>query len=83
MAKKKRKPMMKFYTLRLNDRDIDHLRWILQMDVEMHQHCMDNPSPEKQTPEEKLEDWVVSRDLMADSMKVIQMIDRIYKPRRK
>lgn len=84
MAKKKpkREPLMKFYDLRLNAEDIDHLRWMLEMDCKFQEDCMKSPNPSSKTPEAKLEDWVIARDMMAQSLKVIQMIDRVYKPKK-
>lgn len=86
MAKKK-KPrkgaamVVKFYDLRLTREDIDHLRWVLEMDCKFQEDCMKAPHPSSATPEEKLQDWVIARDGLVQSMKVIQMIDRVYKPR--
>jgi hypothetical protein len=80
MAKKaKRKAWMKFYDLRLNDEDISHLRWLLQNEAEWQQHLMDSPPTKGQTPDEKLEDWVVARDMKTYAMRIVQMIDKVYK----
>jgi hypothetical protein len=80
MAKKaKRKAWMKLYDLRLNDEDISHLRWLLQNEAEWQQHLMDSPPTKGQTPDEKLEDWVVARDMKTYAMRIVQMIDKVYK----
>ena len=82
MAKKKTKKKlasgMVFHTLTLNAQDLRHLRWVLSDHVEDQQHLMNSPPTKGQTPEEMLEDWVIARDFMADSMKIIQMIDKVY-----
>lgn len=83
MAKKKAKFKKKlasgmvFHTLTLNRQDLQHLRWVLQDHVEDQQHLMKSPPLPKQSPEEMLEDWLIARDFMADSLKVIQMIDKV------
>lgn len=81
MAKKK--PLMKFYTLKLNEEDIDHLRWVLEGEADMQQHLMDSPPEKGKTVEQVLEDWVLARDLKVQALKIIQMIDKVYKHRRK
>ena len=82
MAKKKTKKKLEsgmvFHNLTLNEQDLRHLRWVLSDDVEMQQHLMNSPPTKGQSPEEMLEDWVIARDLMADSMKIIQMIDKVF-----
>jgi hypothetical protein len=86
MAKKKTKKrtplVVKFYDLRLTLEDIDHLRWVLDMDCKFQEDCMKQPHPSSATPEEKLQDWVIARDGLVQSLKVIQMIDRVYKPKK-
>lgn len=77
-AKKKLQSGMVFHNLTLNEQDLRHLRWVLADDVEMQQHLMNSPPTKGQSPEEMLEDWVIARDLMADSMKIIQMIDKVF-----
>ena len=81
MAKKKTKKKllsgMVFHTLTLNEQDLRHLRWVLTTDAEYQQYLMDSPPAKGQSPEEMLEDWLVSRDFMADSLKVVQMIDKV------
>jgi hypothetical protein len=77
-SKKKLESGMVFHNLTLNEQDLRHLRWVLSDDVEMQQHLMNSPPTKGQSPEEMLEDWVIARDLMADSMKIIQMIDRVF-----
>jgi hypothetical protein len=79
---KRHKPM-KFYTLQLNAEDIDHLRWVLSNDADMQQDRMDDPPEKGQKPEAMLEDWVIFRDMKSQALKIIQMIDKVYKPRRK
>ena len=79
----KKKPLMKFYTLKLNEEDIDHLRWVLEGEAEMQQSLMDSPPEKGRTVEQGLEDWVIARDLKVQALKIIQMIDKVYKPRRK
>jgi hypothetical protein len=82
MAKKKRKKKlasgMVFHTLTLNAQDMRHLRWVLTDHIEDQQHLMNSPLTKGQTPEEMLEDWVIARDFMVDSMKIIQMIDKVF-----
>ena len=81
MAKKKsKKPLesgMVFHSLTLNEQDLDHLRWVLTEYAQWQQDLMDAPPYPGQTPEEQLEDWVISRDLMVDAMKIVQMIDKV------
>ena len=81
MAKKKsKKPLesgMVFHSLTLNEQDLDHLRWVLTDYAQWQQDLMDAPPTKGQTPEEQLEDWVISRDLMVDAMKIVQMIDKV------
>ena len=77
-AKKKLASGMVFHTLTLNEQDLRHLRWVLEDHVEDQQHLMNSPPTKGQTPEEMLEDWVIARDFLADSRKIIQMIDKVY-----
>jgi hypothetical protein len=77
-TQKKLESGMVFHNLTLNEQDLQHLRWVLSCDVEMQQHLMNSPPTTGQSPEEILEDWVIARDLMADSMKIIQMIDKLF-----
>jgi hypothetical protein len=77
-AKKKLASGMVFHTLTLNEQDLRHLRWVLADHVEDQQHLMNSPPATGQSPEEMLEDWVIARDFMADSLKIIQMIDKVY-----
>jgi len=77
-VKKKLESGMVFHNLTLNEQDLRHLRWVLSGDVEMQQHLMNSPPTRGQSPEEMLEDWVIARDLMADSLKIIQMIDKVF-----
>jgi hypothetical protein len=79
----KRSKAMKFYELRLNADDIDHLRYVLDREADMQQYLMDSPATKGQTTDEMLEDWVVARDMKVYALKIIQMIDKVYKPRRK
>lgn len=76
-AKKKLESGMVFHTLTLNEQDLRHLRWVLTNDADYQQFLMDSPPTKGQSPEEKLEDWVIARDFMADSLKVVQMIDKV------
>jgi hypothetical protein len=76
-AKKKLESGMVFHTLTLNEQDLQHLRWVLQGQVEMQQSFMDSPIP-GQTPEEMMEDWVIARDILADSLKILQIIDKEF-----
>lgn len=70
---------MVFHTLTLNEQDLRHLRWVLSDHIEDQQHLMNSGTGlPGQTPEEMLEDWVIARDFMADSMKIIQVIDKVY-----
>jgi len=84
MAKKKTKKKlasgMVFHALALNEQDLRHLRWVLADHAEDQQHLMNSPPTKGQTPEEALEDWVIARDFMADSMKIIQMVDKVFPP---
>lgn len=82
-AKKKSGAWMKFYDLRLNDEDIEHLRFVLECECDMQQDLMKSPSTKPQTAEEKLQDWVIARDMYAQSLKVLQMIDKVHPKRRK
>ena len=77
-AKKKLASGMVFHTLTLNEQDLRHLRWVLTDHIEDQQHLMNSPLSKGQAPEEMLEDWVIARDFMADSMKIVQMIDKVY-----
>lgn len=81
MAKKKTKKKLEsgmvFHTLTLNEQDLRHLRWVLSNDAEYQQYLMDSPPTKGQSPEETLEDWVVARDFMTDSLKIVQMIDKV------
>ena len=79
MAKKKakRKVWMKFYDLRLNKDDLSYLRHVLSNECEWNTELMKTPHPSSATPEEKLEDFVIARDMYANALKVIQMIDRV------
>lgn len=82
MAKKKPKKKklasgMVFHSLTLNEQDMQHLRWVLQDHIEDQQHLMNSPALKGQNPEEMLEDWVIARDFMVDSMKIVQMIDKV------
>jgi hypothetical protein len=86
MAKKKAKKLasgMVFHSLQLNEQDLRHLRWVLGDHVEDQQHLMNSPPAEGQSPEEMLEDWVIARDFMVDSMKILQMIDKTFPERKK
>ena len=76
-AKKKLASGMVFHALKLNEQDLQHLRWVLEDHVETQQYLMDSPAIRGQSPEEMLEDWVIARDFMADSLKIMQMIDRV------
>jgi hypothetical protein len=76
-AKKKLASGMVFHTLTLNEQDLRHLRWVLSNDAEYQQYLMDSTPTKGRSPEEKLEDWVIARDFMADSLKIVQMIDRV------
>jgi len=77
-AKKKLESGMVFHTLTLNEQDLRHLRWVLTDHIEDQKHLMNSPLTKGQTPAEMLEDWVIARDFMADSIKIIQMIDKVY-----
>jgi hypothetical protein len=73
-AKKRSRPAaMQFFNLRLNEEDLSHLRWLLDGDCQMNAEFMDAPSKGKQS----LEDWVVARDMLFYSMRVIAMIDKV------
>lgn len=77
-AKKKRLASgMVFHSLKLNEQDLRHLRWVLKDHIEDQQHLMDCPATKGQSQEEMLEDWVIARDFMADSMKIVQMIEKV------
>ena len=75
--KKKLESGMVFHSLTLNEQDLRHLRWVLHDHIEDQQYLMDSPALKGQSPEEMLEDWVIARDFMADSMKIVQMIDKV------
>ena len=77
VAKKKLASGMVFHALKLNEQDLQHLRWVLEDHVETQQYLMDSPAIKGQSPEEMLEDWVIARDFMADSLKIMQMIDKV------
>ena len=81
MAKKKAKKKlvsgMVFHTLTLNEQDLRYLRWVLVDHADYQQYLMNAPPTKGQTPEEKLEDWVIARDFMADALKIVQMIDKV------
>lgn len=78
MAKKKqakkrsRRQAMQFFSLRLNEEDLSHLRWLLEGDCQMNREFMDTPIKGKQS----LEDWVIARDMLCYSARVIAMIDK-------
>jgi hypothetical protein len=82
MAKKKAKKKlvsgMVFHTLTLNEQDLRHLRWVLEDHIECQRHIMETPPDRPQAPEETLEDWVIARDFMVDSMKIMHMIDKVH-----
>ena len=84
MAKKKpkREPVMEFYNLRLNQQDLEHLRFVLEGEVAMQQDMMDNPATGL-SADEALEHWVISRDMKCFALRIIQMIDKVHPPRRK
>jgi len=84
MAKKKpkREPVMEFYNLRLNQQDLEHLRFVLEGEVDMQSDLMNDP-PKSKSVDEALEHWVISRDMMCFALRIIQMIDKVYPPRRK
>lgn len=80
MAKKKaakRKVFMKFYDLRLNEEDLDHLRFVLRMECDMQQDLMKGENLKGASPDAILEDWVIARDMYAQALKIIQMIDKV------
>jgi hypothetical protein len=81
MAKKKAKKKlvsgMVFHTLTLNEQDLRYLRWVLVDHAADQQHLMNAPPTAGQTIEEQLEDWVVARDFMVDTLKIVQMIDKV------
>ena len=68
---------MVFHILKLNEQDLRHLRWVLKDHIEDQRHLMDSPATKGQSPDEILEDWVIARDFMADSMKIVQMIEKV------
>jgi len=76
-AKKKLASGMVFHAMKLNEQDLRHLRWVLKDHAEDQQYLMNSPPTKGQSPEEMLEDWVIARDFMADSLKIVQMIDRV------
>lgn len=75
-AAPKRQRVMQFYNLRLNVQDIDHLRYLLECECEMQQELMDKPDQSKSV-DERLEDWIVSRDMKCYALRVLQMIDKV------
>lgn len=82
-VKKKAKPKaaqwrMKFYNLKVNEEDINFLRFCVESERDMAKEWMDNPG--KGVPEKVLEDWVIARDGYAQALKLLQLIDRVYKP---
>jgi hypothetical protein len=81
MAKKKTKKKLEsgmvFHTLTLNEQDLRHLRWVLKNDADYQQYLMDSHFPQGESPEERLEDWVIARDFMVDALKIVQMIDKV------
>lgn len=76
-AKKKLESGMVFRSLTLNEQDLRHLRWVLTQDADNQKWLMDSPPTKGQSPEETLEDWVIARDFMTDSLKIVQMIDKV------
>ena len=76
-AKKKLESGMVFHTLTLNEQDLRHLRWVVSDYADVQRSFMNTPPTKGQTPEEMLEDWVIARDFMVDSMKIVQMIDKV------
>lgn len=68
---------MVFHSLTINEQDLRHLRWVLVADADYQQFLMDSHPSTGQSPEEKLQDWVIARDFMADSLKIVQMIDKV------
>lgn len=75
--KKKLASGMVLHSLTLNTLDMQHLRWVLLDHIEDQQHLMDSPPLKGQSPEETLEDWIIARDFMGDSVKIVQMIDKV------
>lgn len=77
MSKKKpaKKPVkwMEFFNLRLNEEDLSHLRWLLSCDCDMNRELMNEPI--KKGPK-GLEDWVIARDMLCFSARIIAMIDK-------
>lgn len=72
-AKKRSKPSaMPFFSLRLNEEDLSHLRWLLEGDCQMNREFMQEPIKGKKS----LEDWVIARDMLCFSARIIAMIDK-------
>jgi hypothetical protein len=72
-GKKARPQAMPFFNLRLNEEDLSHLRWLLEGDCQMNREFMQEPIKGKKS----LEDWVIARDMLCYSARVIAMIDKV------
>lgn len=66
---------MRLHTLTLHEQDMRHLRWVLEDYMSDQKWIMDNPNA-KSSPDERMEDWLIARDFMADALKIIQAIDK-------
>lgn len=79
MSKKvvKKKPWMKFFSLRLNEEDLSHLRWLVSCDSEMQRDFMQEPRKKGQSEDQHLEDWCIARDMLMFNYRIIAMIDKV------
>lgn len=71
-AKSNRPAPMRFFNLRLNEEDLLHLRWLLIQDCNMNREFMQEPIKGKRG----LEDWVVARDMLCYTQRIVAMIDK-------
>lgn len=82
-TKKAAKPQAeRTYTLTMSAGDLDHLCWVLEQEAEMQKEMMNTPDP-KAKPEKQLEDWAIGREFMLHAMRLKQIIELAYKPKRK
>lgn len=70
------------HTITMSADDLDHLCWVLEQEAEMQKDMMNTPDP-KANPEQQLTDWAIGREFMLHAMRLKQIIEMAYKPKRK
>jgi hypothetical protein len=78
MANPDQEPDLPSYSLALNERDIRHLWCVLSNDVSMQQQIIDSPAA-GQSNEDMLENAAISRGMITNSRKILQIIDMAFK----